>query len=212
MGSEEGEQRACIRCGTCCFAYVRAYVTQEDLERWRAEGRSDILSILENQGAVWAGDHFVSAADGHYIGACPFLDFDGAAAVCTIYDTRPLTCRNYRPGSSEICPLWGKKRKKEERKMLIHVVCMKFKEGVTEGEVEKLKKALGALPAAIPEIKGFDFGPDVLHTERSYDFALVASYEDVEALRRYQVHPAHLPVLERVRAMSASLVAVDFQR
>ncbi|MCX7635415.1 MAG: Dabb family protein, partial [Syntrophales bacterium] len=60
------------------------------------------------------------------------------------------------------------------------------------------------------EIRKYEFGPDILHTERSYDFALVAEYDDSEALKRYQVHPTHIPVLGMVREMSESIVVADF--
>jgi len=83
--------------------------------------------------------------------------------------------------------------------MVKHIVCIKFKPGIAESEIAELTKSLGALPPKIPEIRSFEFGPDILRTERSFDFALVASYEDVEALKRYQVHPDHLPVLAKVR-------------
>ncbi len=97
---------ACRRCGTCCLADMIAYVTQADMERWAAEGRDDILKIIENERAFWAGDHLVSAKDGRVLTCCPFLTWDSEGALCSIYGTRPHACRNYRPGSSEICPLW----------------------------------------------------------------------------------------------------------
>ncbi len=83
-----------------------AYITEEDLARWKAEQRHDIFHILEKEQAFWAGDHFVSARDGRVLTCCPFLAWDEEGAACSIYETRPLVCRNYRPGSSEICPQW----------------------------------------------------------------------------------------------------------
>ena len=95
--------------------------------------------------------------------------------------------------------------------MIKHIVCIKFKPGIAEAEIADLAKSLGALPPKIPEIRSFEFGPDILHTERSLDFALVASYEDVEALKRYQVHPDHLPVLAKVRELAEKILVVDFK-
>ncbi len=94
--------------------------------------------------------------------------------------------------------------------MLRHVVFVKFKAGVTADQVEEVKKALGGLPGKIQEIKGWACGPDILRTERSVDFALVADFEDVEALKRYQVHPDHVPVLGLVRSVSEVLQVADF--
>ncbi|PKN33317.1 MAG: stress responsive alpha-beta barrel domain-containing protein [Deltaproteobacteria bacterium HGW-Deltaproteobacteria-19] len=94
--------------------------------------------------------------------------------------------------------------------MLRHIVFVKFKAGVTAAQVEEMKKALGGLPGKIAEIRGWAFGPDILRTERSVDFALVADFENVEALKRYQVHPDHIPVLTLVRSLSEVLQVADF--
>ncbi len=95
--------------------------------------------------------------------------------------------------------------------MLKHIVFMKFKPEVAEADIAEIKRGLGVLPAVIPEIKAFEFGQDILHTERSWDFALVSAFDDLEAMKRYQVHPDHQVVLKKVRAMSDSIVVVDFE-
>ncbi len=94
--------------------------------------------------------------------------------------------------------------------MLKHVVFMKFKEGVTDEEIKDLAKGLGALPSKIAEIREYVFGRDVLHTERSYDFALVSGFDDLDAMKRYQVDPEHQLVVEKVKKLSQSIIAVDF--
>ncbi len=95
--------------------------------------------------------------------------------------------------------------------MLKHVVFMKFKEGVTDSQITDLEKSLAALPGAIEEIREFQFGRDVIRSERSYDFALVSAFDDLEALERYQVHPEHQKVVSKVRAASENILAVDFE-
>lgn len=101
---ESTVQIICKQCGTCCLANVNCYVTDEDLERWKREGRDDILHIIEHEHAMWVGDHLVSSLDGHYLHGCSFLMWDGSHYACSIYETRPSVCRKYQPGSSEICP------------------------------------------------------------------------------------------------------------
>jgi hypothetical protein len=103
------------------------------------------------------------------------------------------------------------KNTKEEKKMLKHVVFIKFKEGITDTEIATLEKALGGLPAKIPEIKGFQFGRDIVRSERSYDFSLVSDFDNLEAMKRYQLHPDHVPVIAMVRSVSANILAVDFE-
>ncbi|MCX5842027.1 MAG: Dabb family protein [Deltaproteobacteria bacterium] len=95
--------------------------------------------------------------------------------------------------------------------MLKHIVFMKLKPEAAEADIAGLKKELGGLPAVIPEIKAFEFGQDILHTERSWDFALVSVFDDLEAMKRYQVHPDHQVVLKKVRAMCESIAVVDFE-
>ncbi len=95
--------------------------------------------------------------------------------------------------------------------MLKHVVFMKFKKEATDADITDLEKSLGALPPIISEIKEYQFGRDVLRTERSYDFALVSAFEDLDALNRYQSNPDHKVVIGKVRALCESILAVDFQ-
>jgi hypothetical protein len=60
------------------------------------------------------------------------------------------------------------------------------------------------------EIKMYEFGRDILKSTRSYDFGLVSLFANPAALERYQNHPDHLPVVERVQAMCENVVTVDF--
>ncbi len=93
----------CKRCGNCCNTNLAAYIHDDDLERWKNEGRTDILKVLDKEAVVWEGDHLVSSNNGTYIQGCPFLSWDGAVFFCDIYETRPMVCQNYQPGSSELC-------------------------------------------------------------------------------------------------------------
>jgi hypothetical protein len=95
--------------------------------------------------------------------------------------------------------------------MLKHIVLMKFKTGIDKLQIEDLKENLGALPGKINEIKEFQFGPDILKSERSYDFALVASFTGLESLKSYQGHPDHLPVIQKVRGLCETILVVDFE-
>ncbi len=94
--------------------------------------------------------------------------------------------------------------------MITHVVLFKFKAETTEDEIQQLVEGLGGLPQAIEDIREFRFGTDVIHSERSYDLGLVSSFEDLDALQRYQVHPEHVKVVAQVKAITSGVVAVDF--
>jgi Fe-S-cluster containining protein len=98
-----GEPLSCLQCGKCCFADFTAYAEQCDYDRWHAENRQDILNMIEHRHLVWAGDRLVSTQTGDSPRECPFLYSEGSNWRCSIYETRPLVCRKYQPGSSELC-------------------------------------------------------------------------------------------------------------
>jgi Fe-S-cluster containining protein len=73
--------------------------TDEDVARWKREGRDDILRF------VWMNDLWVEA-DGKEWERCPFVrKIAGTKRYnCRIYDTRPQVCRDYPPwGPDTVC-------------------------------------------------------------------------------------------------------------
>jgi hypothetical protein len=94
--------------------------------------------------------------------------------------------------------------------MIKHVVLVKMKPEVTASQIAELKKNLAALPAIIPEIKGYDFGEDI-RPEKTLDFALVSTFEDMAAVKRYLVHPDHMIVGKYIRSLCESLQIIDFE-
>ncbi len=96
--------------------------------------------------------------------------------------------------------------------MIRHVVFFKFKPGIAEDDVKKMENGLGALPGFISEIKHYEFGRDIMHSERSFDFALVSSFDNTESLRRYIAHPEHQEVLKLINAICDSIKSVDFEK
>jgi hypothetical protein len=94
--------------------------------------------------------------------------------------------------------------------MLKHVVVCKFKKSASESAIAEVEKELGGLPAVIAEIMEFEYGRDVLRSERSYDFALVSEFENLEKMQLYQVHPAHQKAAAKLKEICDSIVIVDF--
>jgi hypothetical protein len=94
--------------------------------------------------------------------------------------------------------------------MLTHVVLFKFKPETTNEQAARLEAGLKGLPPLISEIREFRVGRDVVRSERSHDLALVSAFDDLAAMQRYQVHPAHQEVVALVKALCAGVVAVDF--
>ena len=95
--------------------------------------------------------------------------------------------------------------------MITHVVMMKFKPGVSDAQVDDLEKSLDALPELILEIQSYEFGRDIVGSERSYDFALVSVFANLETLRQYQEQPEHLKVVRKLGELCDKIWSVDFQ-
>jgi hypothetical protein len=93
-----------------------------------------------------------------------------------------------------------------------HVVVLTWTDHATAADVAAVHAALGALPAQVPEIRAFAFGPDLGIAEGNAQFAIVADFDDTDAWRRYQDHPAHRAVLtDRIRPITAARAAVQFE-
>jgi len=95
--------------------------------------------------------------------------------------------------------------------MITHVVMMKFKPEVTAEAIDELEALLDGLPDRIDEIESYDFGRDIVRTGRSYDFALVSVFANLDTLKHYQAHPDHQVVIEKLGSMCAHIAAVDYE-
>ena len=102
---KEKKDRVCRQCGNCCQVDMVAYVTPEDIARWEREGRHDIIDRLSRNEVIWAGDRLIDPS-GAKVTTCVYLGWTGTTCFCEIYETRPKVCRDYIPGSSELCPLY----------------------------------------------------------------------------------------------------------
>ena len=96
--------------------------------------------------------------------------------------------------------------------MITHVVLFKLKDRSPQS-IEKARDILLGLKGKgkIPVLRYLEVGMDVLHSERSYDIALITKFDSMEDLQAYQVHPVHLEVAKYITAVRESAIAVDFE-
>lgn len=93
--------------------------------------------------------------------------------------------------------------------MITHIVMFKLKDRSPES-VERSVQVLRNMEGKIDELLHLEVGTDVLHTDRSYDIALVTKFESLEALQAYQVHPVHKTVIEHMASAREASVSVDY--
>jgi hypothetical protein len=95
--------------------------------------------------------------------------------------------------------------------MVRHIALFRWKEGTTEADVSRVEEGLRPLPSQIPCIRAYRFGRDLGIQAGNADFAVVADFEDEEALRSYAEHPVHVAVVEeRIHPLVRAREAIQY--
>lgn len=94
--------------------------------------------------------------------------------------------------------------------MITHIVLFKLIDRSPEN-IRRTREALNGLWGRVPQLKRLEVGVDVVRSERSYDLALVAEFSTLSDLEAYQAHPAHVEVLEYMKKVKDSSIAVDYE-
>lgn len=75
---------------------------------------------------------------------------------------------------------------------------------------EQIAERLLALKGVVTEIDHIEVGRNVAYPQSNWDVALISEFADVEALERYQVHPAHQEAAGFIRSVVAERSSVDY--
>jgi hypothetical protein len=96
--------------------------------------------------------------------------------------------------------------------MISHLVLFKFKPGIvrSDARVENVARAMAALPATIPQIRGWEHGFNITDDGGAWDYGLRALFDSEADLHAYFEHSAHLPVLARWEEV-ADLLFCDYE-
>jgi len=94
--------------------------------------------------------------------------------------------------------------------MITHIVLIKLVHSNEETR-EMAKTALAGLKGQIPQLRHLEIGVNIVHTDRSYDLALVARFDSLEDLQSYQNHPLHVEVIKYLQENRRSSVSVDYE-
>jgi hypothetical protein len=95
--------------------------------------------------------------------------------------------------------------------MITHVVSFRWKAGTSTADVAAIHAALSTLPDLVPSIRSYRHGSDVGASQGNVDYAIVATFDDLDGWRQYDEHPDHDRVrVEAVRPHIAERAAVQF--
>jgi hypothetical protein len=91
-----------------------------------------------------------------------------------------------------------------------HVVFFKFKEGTSTQKIAEIEREFAALPGAIPQITGFEWGTNISPEghDKGYTHCFLVTFADEAGRDAYLPHPAHkrfvdiaLPHIEEVHVI-----------
>ena len=96
--TQKRTKRTYYNCSTCpaycCAVYERVQITRRDIKRLARHFAVDYAIAEKRFTTTWQGERVLRRKKDPIFGqACTFLD--PATRHCTIYDARPLTCRNF---------------------------------------------------------------------------------------------------------------------
>ena len=94
--------------------------------------------------------------------------------------------------------------------MIRHIVLFKIKDEF-RAEIPDMVEKFYGMKGKIEGLVNLEAGADFLHSDRSYDIALITEFESREALDADQTHPVHLPVKKRMHEVRSASVACDFE-
>jgi hypothetical protein len=93
-----------------------------------------------------------------------------------------------------------------------HVVSWQLATNDPAEKAEQSARIAGSLEALVGQIDGLrslTVGADVVGAG-NWDIVLIADFDDVEAIDRYQVHPEHVTAAGYIRSVVAQRSCVDF--
>lgn len=93
--------------------------------------------------------------------------------------------------------------------MINHIVMFRF--GDDKEQAKIVKQKLETLPSVISEIKHYEIGINMIESDRAYDMVLISKFDSMDDLENYATHPAHEEVLQYIRSVASSIVAVDYE-
>ena len=94
--------------------------------------------------------------------------------------------------------------------MVTHIVLFKLLHCTPE-KAEEARQVLKGMMGRIPQLRHLEVGVNLVHSDRSYDLALLARFDSLEDLQAYQVHPVHVEVVKYLQGVRQSAIVVDYE-
>ena len=95
--------------------------------------------------------------------------------------------------------------------MVDHLVFFEVRAEASPEEVEDLVSSIRALRDEVSSTVDLSVGEDFSGRSGGYTHALFVRFENVDGLREYMKHPAHLAVVEKLEATTTGRIVADYE-
>jgi hypothetical protein len=95
---------------------------------------------------------------------------------------------------------------------LRHIVCIKFRDGVTPTDREKVEEEFCALMDKIPQVLDLEWGTNISHEplDKGLTHCFILTFASEKDRDEYLIHPAHEAFVELLQKHSDDLLVLDF--
>lgn len=98
------------------------------------------------------------------------------------------------------------------RAVLQHIVLFSFRQDVSAAERAAILGAIRGLKTDVPALRSLEVGENSSPARaQGYTHVLIETFDDRAGLAEYATHPAHVPVVARLRDAAVQLLAVDLE-
>ena len=106
-------------------------------------------------------------------------------------------------------------KSKRDPEMIHHIVMFKLSDAPgseqKERNIAEVKRRLEALPAKIDVIRSLEVGVNLVKQERAFDIVLVSTFDNLDDLEIYRVHPEHQEFVAYVGQLREKVASVDYE-
>ncbi len=95
--------------------------------------------------------------------------------------------------------------------MITHIVLMKFKSENKEDNIARARDLLLSMVGKVEVLRHLEVGDNCVPSDRALDLALVTRFDDLEGLREYGEHQAHLEVKKFLMTVLEGSYLVDYE-
>jgi len=96
--------------------------------------------------------------------------------------------------------------------MIVHIVMFKFKEENQKANIAKASEMLNELMGNVPSLKSMEVGSNFADEGRAMDLVITTTFDSIEELQAYAIHPEHLKVVEFIKATTEYSKVVDYEK